>query len=170
MAFHGDSAEARDQLRNAIFEADAFFWNNFLIRFVEHILSNTTKQPDTLTMKFLYSITTVLLLQQANAFSGQKQPMGKAPPAQTTSSRKDFLKFTSAAALASIAGTTVAPQPSLAIDVGGKIVYGGEQIMAQKAHGTSEMPVQSDLLYGANNKLADKICNFNRYVPVSRNE
>ena len=121
-------------------------------------------------MKFLYSIATFVLLQQANAFSGQKQPAAKAALAQTTSSRKDFLKLTSAAALASIAGATVGPQSSLAIDIGGKIVYGKEDIMAQKAHGTSEKPVQSDLLYGANNKLADKICNFNRYVPVSRNQ
>jgi len=34
--------------------------------------------------------------------------------------------------------------------------------MAQKAHGTSADPVQSDLLYGVSNKLADRICNYNR--------
>ena len=62
-------------------------------------------------MKFLYSIVAVLLLQQAQAFSGQKQPAGKA----AASSRKDFLKLTSAAAFASIAGATVSPQASLAI-------------------------------------------------------
>lgn len=54
------------------------------------------------------------------------------------------------------------PSPSVASDVqvGGKIQYGEETLMSQKAHGTSELPVQSDLLYGVNNKLADKICNF----------
>ena len=118
-------------------------------------------------MKFVYSIFALLLLQEANAFSAQKQPVGKAPAAMSTaSSRKDFLQFTSAAALASLVGTTVAPQASLAIDVGGKIVYAGEEIMSQKEHGTSAKPVQESLLYGANNKLADKICNFNRYVFV----
>ena len=35
--------------------------------------------------------------------------------------------------------------------------------MAPKAHGTSASPVQSDLLYGVSNKLADKICNYNRH-------
>jgi len=35
--------------------------------------------------------------------------------------------------------------------------------MSQKGHGTSIQPVQPDLLYGVNNKLADKICNYNRY-------
>ena len=34
--------------------------------------------------------------------------------------------------------------------------------MAPKAHGTSEQPVQADLLYGVNNELADRITNFNR--------
>jgi hypothetical protein len=48
------------------------------------------------------------------------------------------------------------------IDVGGKIRFGDESIMSPKQHGTSNKPVQSDLLYEVNNKLADKICNFNR--------
>eukprot|EP00531_Pseudo-nitzschia_arenysensis_P011120 CAMPEP_0116137418 /NCGR_PEP_ID=MMETSP0329-20121206/12237_1 /TAXON_ID=697910 /ORGANISM="Pseudo-nitzschia arenysensis, Strain B593" /LENGTH=223 /DNA_ID=CAMNT_0003632331 /DNA_START=45 /DNA_END=716 /DNA_ORIENTATION=+ len=112
-------------------------------------------------MKFLYSIVALMLLQQGNAFSAQKQPSGK--PAAAQASRKDFLQFTSAAALASLVGATVAPQASLAVDVGGKIRYGGEELMSQKGHGTSAEPVQSELLYGANNKLADKICNFNRH-------
>lgn len=40
---------------------------------------------------------------------------------------------------------------------------GDESIMAPKAHGTSDQPVQSDLLYGVSNKLADKIVNYNRH-------
>ena len=117
-------------------------------------------------MKFLYSIVALLLVQPGNAFSAQKQPMGKAAAAQSTSSRKDFLKLTSAAALASLVGATVAPQASIAVDFGGRIRYTGEDTMSQKGHGTSAQPVQSELLYGANNKLADKICSFNRYVIV----
>ncbi|MCB9640385.1 MAG: hypothetical protein H6727_15925, partial [Myxococcales bacterium] len=42
-------------------------------------------------------------------------------------------------------------------------VMGDESIMSPKAHGTSEIPVQLDLRYGCNTKLADKICNFNRH-------
>mmetsp|Transcript_17247 Transcript_17247/g.35593 ORF Transcript_17247/g.35593 Transcript_17247/m.35593 type:complete len:223 (-) Transcript_17247:200-868(-) len=111
-------------------------------------------------MKFLYSIVAILLLHQGNAFSAKKQPTGKVPVA---SSRKDFLQLTSAAAFASLVGSTVAPQVSVAVDIGGKIRYAGEDVMSQKGHGTSAQPVQSELLYGANNKLADKICNFNRH-------
>jgi len=49
------------------------------------------------------------------------------------------------------------------ITPGGKPQYGDESIMAPKAHGTSEQPVQETLRYGVSTKLADKICNFNRH-------
>ena len=42
-------------------------------------------------------------------------------------------------------------------------VMGDESLMAQKGHGTSKQPVQDDLMYGCDTKLADKICNFNRH-------
>ena len=44
----------------------------------------------------------------------------------------------------------------------GPIVYGGDDIMSQKGHGTTGAAVQSDLRYSVSNKLADKICSFNR--------
>jgi hypothetical protein len=34
--------------------------------------------------------------------------------------------------------------------------------MKKKAHGTSDFPVQSNLKYGCDVALADRICNFNR--------
>eukprot|EP00930_Biecheleria_cincta_P028503 TRINITY_DN19899_c0_g1_i2.p1 TRINITY_DN19899_c0_g1~~TRINITY_DN19899_c0_g1_i2.p1 ORF type:complete len:314 (-),score=60.95 TRINITY_DN19899_c0_g1_i2:62-958(-) len=37
-----------------------------------------------------------------------------------------------------------------------------ESIMAQKGHGTSPTPVQQNLRWGCERKLADKICNYNR--------
>ncbi|CAM9323441.1 unnamed protein product [Heterosigma akashiwo] len=43
------------------------------------------------------------------------------------------------------------------------VVYGDESIMSQKAHGTSETPVQQNLLYGVSRDTADRICNFNRH-------
>ena len=43
------------------------------------------------------------------------------------------------------------------------MVYGDEAIMSPKSHGTSDAPVQSELLYGVSNKLADRICNYNRH-------
>ena len=36
-------------------------------------------------------------------------------------------------------------------------------VMSQKAHGTSEMPVQENLRYGCDFETADRICNFNRH-------
>jgi hypothetical protein len=72
------------------------------------------------------------------------------------SNRRAFLKSTAAAVVA-------LSSPASAASVGGTIQYGEERIMVQKAHGTSAQPVQSDLLYGVSNKLADKICNYNRH-------
>jgi len=42
-------------------------------------------------------------------------------------------------------------------------VPGDESIMKPKEHGTSHVPVQSDLRWGCDSDLADQICNFNRH-------
>mmetsp|Transcript_72495 Transcript_72495/g.142045 ORF Transcript_72495/g.142045 Transcript_72495/m.142045 type:complete len:203 (-) Transcript_72495:223-831(-) len=42
-------------------------------------------------------------------------------------------------------------------------VMADESIMAAKAHGTSDVPVQKDLLWQCDNAVADRICNFNRH-------
>ena len=42
-------------------------------------------------------------------------------------------------------------------------VPGDESIMRQKEHGTSHVPVQENLRWGCDSKLADRICNFNRH-------
>ena len=80
-------------------------------------------------------------------------------------SRRNFLSTSTAAATSLVAGGAAllgAPSPSEAITTGGKVKYGDESIMIPKAHGTSDKPVQSDLLYGVDTKLADQICNYNR--------
>ena len=66
-------------------------------------------------------------------------------------------------AMATLASLTIFPDRNNAFDVGGKIQFGDESIMTQKEHGTSAKPVQEELLYDVSNKLADKICNYNRY-------
>jgi hypothetical protein len=140
-------------------EADAG-GTNFLIHILIHKYTLLEKHQvkSVAIMKLSCSIAPLLLLLPygGNAFSAQKKP-------SSVSSRKDFLKFTSAAAVAAVVAN---PQQSVAMDVGGKIQFGPEEIMAPKEHGTSAKPVQSDLLYGVDNKLSDKICNFNRYVVV----
>ena len=42
-------------------------------------------------------------------------------------------------------------------------VMGDESIMLPKAHGTSEVPVQNNLRWKCDQKVADRICNFNRH-------
>ena len=46
---------------------------------------------------------------------------------------------------------------------GGYPVMGTEMIMRAKEHGTSATPVQEELKYGCDRKIADQICNFNRH-------
>jgi len=46
---------------------------------------------------------------------------------------------------------------------GPPVVIGEESLMSQKAHGTSEVPVQKDLRWNCGADLADRICNFNRH-------
>lgn len=42
-------------------------------------------------------------------------------------------------------------------------VMGDESIMSQKAHGTSEVPVQKNLRWDCDWETADRICNYNRH-------
>eukprot|EP00523_Entomoneis_sp_CCMP467_P023377 CAMPEP_0168833772 /NCGR_PEP_ID=MMETSP0727-20121128/3241_1 /TAXON_ID=265536 /ORGANISM="Amphiprora sp., Strain CCMP467" /LENGTH=218 /DNA_ID=CAMNT_0008887089 /DNA_START=43 /DNA_END=699 /DNA_ORIENTATION=+ len=76
--------------------------------------------------------------------------------------RRQFLTAV-VASTGAASGVLANTSPSGAFDVGGKLVFGDEEIMSKKAHGTSEQPVQSDLLYEVDVSLADKICNFNRH-------
>jgi hypothetical protein len=47
-------------------------------------------------------------------------------------------------------------------------VPGDESIMKEKEHGTSHVPVQDNLRWGCESKLADRICNFNRHYAGMR--
>jgi hypothetical protein len=42
-------------------------------------------------------------------------------------------------------------------------IYGSVRIMNPKKHGTSPTPVQNNLRWGCDYKIADKICNYNRH-------
>mmetsp|Transcript_17346 Transcript_17346/g.28814 ORF Transcript_17346/g.28814 Transcript_17346/m.28814 type:complete len:197 (+) Transcript_17346:133-723(+) len=42
-------------------------------------------------------------------------------------------------------------------------IPGDESIMSKKEHGTSHVPAQSNLRWGCDHKLADRICNYNRH-------
>lgn len=43
------------------------------------------------------------------------------------------------------------------------VVMGDESIMTPKGHGTFKTPVQENLRWSCDRKLADNICNFNRH-------
>lgn len=82
-----------------------------------------------------------------------------------SSNRRAFIQTSGAAAAAAVVGAVL---PANAVSqanvpaVGGKPIYGKEDIMSPKSHGTSDAPVQSELLYGVSNNLADRITNYNR--------
>jgi len=42
-------------------------------------------------------------------------------------------------------------------------IVGGEEIMSEKVHGTSEKAVMKELKWGCDYATADRICNFNRH-------
>ena len=87
-----------------------------------------------------------------------------------SNTRRTFL-VEKLATLSTAAIGLLAAQPALAstsslpadVNVGAIIKFGGEDIMSAKAHGTSATPVQENLRFGVSNKLADKICNYNRH-------
>lgn len=49
-------------------------------------------------------------------------------------------------------------------------VMGGEELMSEKGHGTSATPVQPNLRWDCDVKVADRICNFNRHYAEYRGE
>ena len=84
--------------------------------------------------------------------------------------RRQFLAVGTITANVLLSPLTVRPSYAVSnnnndndVIVGGRLVLGDESIMSPKGHGTSSQPVQDDLLYGVDVKLADKICNFNRH-------
>ena len=73
----------------------------------------------------------------------------------------DTVKFSTVGAAAFTCGPSIAHGKDIV--VGGSMQVGNDNIMLPKAHGTSEVPVQENLRFGASRKLADKICNYNRH-------
>lgn len=55
----------------------------------------------------------------------------------------------------------VVPNP-IALALSQYPLKGDETLMKEKAHGTSDAAVQANLRWGCDNKLADRICNYNR--------
>ena len=83
------------------------------------------------------------------------------------SKRRAFLANFAATSLPTIVASLVADPSSASargypIDESGPLVYGADDIMSPKEHGTSSAPVQETLRYGVSRSLADKICSFNR--------
>lgn len=100
----------------------------------------------------------VLHLVAVAGWTARNQWVSSPSLAKETSSRRGFLQT---AALSGM--VLIMPKTAEAYEVGGKPRFGDESIMEPKEHGTSSTTVQSDLLYGVSNKLADKICNYNRH-------
>jgi len=108
----------------------------------------------------LLLVSSISLLNTLNAFStNDVNP-------QFDESRRGFIQKVGAASATFVSTTIQAPawadSDSMDIQVGGKMQLGDESIMAPKVHGTSDKPVQESLRYKVDNKLADKITNYNR--------
>ncbi len=72
-----------------------------------------------------------------------------------------------AAAAMSAGASAASAAPADDIKVGGSLVRGDESLMSQKAHGTTESPVQPNLRWSVARDTADKICSFNRHYGKS---
>ena len=101
----------------------------------------------------------------ALAWSPSSVPGREAVDLASITTNVDRRQFLSSAVALGTAGVAMISSPTAgnAFDIGGKPVMGDESIMSQKGHGTSAQPVQADLLYGVDVKMADRICNFNRH-------
>jgi hypothetical protein len=64
--------------------------------------------------------------------------------------------------------SNVASAGWLSQDCSPPCISGDESIMSPKEHGTSHTPVQSNLRWDCDGKLADRICNFNRHYAEVR--
>jgi hypothetical protein len=98
------------------------------------------------------SLLVVVLPTAAFALAASDPHHKSSNPSFSTTGRRNFLTA-GAAAL----GAAFLPKPVAAVNAGGRVQYGDEDLMRQKGHGSSEFPVQADLMYGVDNKLADKI-------------
>jgi peptide methionine sulfoxide reductase MsrB len=107
------------------------------------------------------------------AFTTSSTPTQKTQLQLSTSDERSFQNrrsfLTNVVTTAAVLPSLVLSSPSSASAFGGfsanekgPLVYGDDSIMSPKEHGTTASAVQPDLRYGVSNKLADKICSFNR--------
>ena len=109
-----------------------------------------------------FVVVAAALAGSASAFGTPQRPSTTSSVTvnENASSRRTFIN---SGLVGAAAAMFLPKEAKAAVQVGGKLVLGDESIMAPKSHGTSEKPVQENLLYGVSNSLADKICNFNRH-------
>ncbi|KAL1525297.1 hypothetical protein AB1Y20_020159 [Prymnesium parvum] len=77
--------------------------------------------------------------------------------------RRPFLKQSAALASGLLMSGSAKAETQVLPKTGGPMVLCGEEVMSQKAHGTSEKPVQQNLRWNVDRNNADRICNFNRH-------
>lgn len=91
---------------------------------------------------------------------------GDIPGGSAVQRRRAFLANFAATSLLPLL-TFASPAPvsawGFAVNEKGPMVYGSDDVMSQKEHGTTPAPVMENLRYDVSRKLADKICSFNRH-------
>ena len=85
-------------------------------------------------------------------------------PLSMSTPRRAVLQSASSFALGSLALSSGLPASAIEAlpQLGGSPVYATEAIMAPKAHGTSDAPVQKNLKWAVDQDTADRITNYNR--------
>lgn len=109
----------------------------------------------------------LLPLSSSSATDDDGSASSSATSSDALSKRRAFLANFAATSIPTIVASLVADPSSASargypIDESGPLVYGADDIMSPKEHGTSSAPVQETLRYGVSRSLADKICSFNR--------
>jgi hypothetical protein len=124
----------------------------------------------------LIPLLLILLTTSSDAFSGNVSSNSRSGSigsidVDVQSGRRSFLEtITTSTIVLTGVSSSINPVSASALasnenglTVGGELRLGDDAIMAPKAHGTSETPVQNSLRYGVSNQLADKICNYTRH-------
>lgn len=76
--------------------------------------------------------------------------------------RRAVINSASSFALGALALGSGLPASAADVQVGGSPVFAQESVMAPKAHGTSDAPVQKNLKWAVDQDTADRITNYNR--------
>jgi peptide methionine sulfoxide reductase MsrB len=134
---------------------------------VEGQLSDRARQHNekTALTKFLLSLNTPTVARLGRMSLSARQERARASSMSSEISRQDLVAGLRAALPATLAAaSTLFNAPAKAGIPPGipPEALGDEEIMSQKAHGTTATSIQENLRFGVDRETADRICSYNR--------